>query len=168
MARGPRLWHVSFIFTGRIFAYVQLLGLFPCYRQKPAKLAPYSHQHSSFQVETKNKETLQFLDWPPGDDWWMSSLFRWLTMGNVSSWDGCGPCCLQDRLQRGGAAELPADILIHLPFHTLVWWRHQKWPLRLDQFNSIQFNFIYITSITIQIVCRRFTETQIMAPSKYH
>ena len=28
------------------------------------------------------------------------------------------------------------------------------------QFNSILFNFIYIASITIQIVSRRFTETQ--------
>ena len=32
--------------------------------------------------------------------------------------------------------------------------------------NSIQFNFIYIASITIQIVSRIFTETQIMTPDQ--
>ena len=34
------------------------------------------------------------------------------------------------------------------------------------QFNSVQFNFIYIASITIQIVSRSFPETQIMTPEQ--
>ena len=34
------------------------------------------------------------------------------------------------------------------------------------QFISIQFNFIYIASITIQIVSWRFTETQSMTPEQ--
>ena len=47
---------------------------------------------------------------------------------------------------------------------------HRELCVELDQVDKtwavIQFNFICIASITMQIVSRRFTETQSMTPKK--